>query len=158
GDRVAVMSAGELQQVATPLELYRRPANLFVAGFIGSPQMNLIEAKPVGGQATIGDYQVPADATALGRASGTVTVGVRPEAWRLAGPAEGGLPVRVTVVEELGSDSYVYGTCDVEGTPSTIIVRVSAKDQVGKGETIHVTTDASEVHVFDTTSGLRLSE
>ena len=158
GDRVAVMSAGELQQVATPLELYRHPANLFVAGFIGSPQMNLLEAKSADGHAKIGDYLVPVDPAAAKKMSGDITVGVRPEAWRLVGPQDGGLPVQVTVVEELGSDSFVYGSCDVEGTPSTVIVRVSAKDQVAKGETIHVTTDPADVHVFDTTSGLRLSD
>ncbi|MEX0427656.1 ABC transporter ATP-binding protein [Nocardioides sp. DS6] len=158
GDRVAVMNAGELQQVATPLELYRRPVNLFVAGFIGSPQMNLIQAKAADGQAKIGDYLVPVDPAAAAKMAGDITVGVRPEAWRLVGPQEGGLPVTVTVVEELGSDSFVYGSSDVEGTPSTIIVRVSAKDQVAKGETIHVTTDPADVHVFDTASGLRLSD
>ena len=158
GDRVAVMSAGELQQVDTPLELYRKPTNLFVASFIGSPQMNLIEAKAADGQAKIGDYLVPVDPAAAKKMAGDITVGVRPEAWRLVGPSDGGLPVEVTVVEELGSDSFIYGTSDVEGTPSTIIVRVGAKDSVSKGETIHVTTDPGDVHVFDTTSGLRLSD
>ena len=158
GDRVAVMSQGEIQQVDTPLNLYSRPVNLFVAGFIGSPQMNLIEAKASDGNAKIGDYLVPVDPAAARKMSGDITVGVRPEAWRLVGPGDGALPVSVTVVEELGSDSFVYGSCDVEGTPSTVIVRVSAKDKVSKGDVIHVTTDPADVHVFDTESGLRLSE
>jgi multiple sugar transport system ATP-binding protein len=158
GDRVAVMSQGEIQQVDTPLNLYSRPVNLFVAGFIGSPQMNLIEAKAADGSAKIGEYLVPVDPAAAKKMSGNITVGVRPEAWRLVGPSDGGLPVKVTVVEELGSDSFVYGSCDVEGTPSTVIVRVSAKDKVSKGDVIHVTTDPADVHVFDTESGLRLSE
>jgi multiple sugar transport system ATP-binding protein len=158
GDRVAVMNKGEIQQVDTPLNLYSRPVNLFVAGFIGSPQMNLIEAKAADGDAKIGDYLVPVDPAAAKKMSGNITVGVRPEAWRLVGPSEGGLPISVTVVEELGSDSFVYGSCDVEGTPSTVIVRVGAKDKVSKGDVIHVTTDPSDVHVFDTESGLRLSE
>ena len=158
GDRVAVMNAGELQQVDTPLELYRRPVNLFVAGFIGSPQMNLIEAIAADGKAKIGDYLVPVDPAAAQRMAGRITVGVRPEAWRVVSAAEGGLPVQVTVVEELGSDSFVYGTCDVEGTPSNVIIRVSARDQIGKGDTLYVTTDPRDVHVFDTESGLRLSE
>ena len=71
---------------------------------------------------------------------------------------EGGLPVKVTVVEELGSDGFVYGTSDVEGTPSNIIVRVNGRDSVHKGETIYVTTDPKNVHVFDTDTGARLSE
>jgi multiple sugar transport system ATP-binding protein len=158
GDRVAVMNQGQIQQVDTPLNLYSRPVNLFVAGFIGSPQMNLIEAKAADGNAKIGDYLVPVDPAAARKMSGNITVGVRPEAWRLVGANDGGLPVSVTVVEELGSDSFVYGSCDVEGTPSTVIVRVSAKDKVTKGDVIHVSTDPADVHVFDTESGLRLSE
>jgi multiple sugar transport system ATP-binding protein len=158
GDRVAVMNEGEIQQVDTPLNLYSKPVNLFVASFIGSPQMNLIEAKADNGAAKIGGYTVPVDAAAATTMRGNITIGVRPEAWRLVGAADGGLPVSVTVVEELGSDSYVYGSCDVEGTPSTVIVRVGAKDKVSKGDLIHVTTDPADVHVFDPESGLRLSQ
>jgi len=158
GDRVAVMSMGELQQVDTPLNLYSKPVNLFVAGFIGSPQMNLLEAKAADGQAKIGQYSVPVDPAASSKMSGDITVGVRPEAWRLVSSAEGGLPVHVTVVEELGSDSFVYGTSDVEGTPSNIIVRVPAREQVRKGDMLYVTTDPRDVHVFDTATGLRLSD
>ena len=91
--------------------------------------------------------------------SGNITVGVRPEAWRLVTAEEGGLPINVTVVEELGADGFVYGTSDVEGVPGNVIVRVSqARDSVHKGDTIHVTTDPKNVHVFDTDSGERLSD
>jgi multiple sugar transport system ATP-binding protein len=158
GDRVAVMKLGLLMQVATPLELYDRPVNLFVAGFIGSPQMNLIEATAVDGQAKIGEYLVPVDPTASKKMQGNITVGVRPEAWRLVGGSDQGLPVSVTVVEELGADAFVYGTCGVEGTPSNVIVRVSARDAVHKGDVIHVTTDPKSIHVFDTETGERLSD
>ena len=158
GDRVAVMKDGILQQVDSPLRLYDRPVNLFVAGFIGSPQMNLLEAVAADGKALLGDYDVPVDAAARSKMQGNVTVGVRPEAWRLVGADAGGLPVRVTVVEELGADGYVYGTSGVEGTPNNIIVRISGRDSVKRGDTIHVTTDPSNVHVFDTETGERLSE
>ena len=158
GDRVAVMKSGYLQQVDTPLRLYDKPANLFVAGFIGSPQMNLLEARAENGQARIGEYLVPVDPAASRKMRGNTTVGVRPEAWRIVGPEDGGLPVRVTVVEELGADAFVYGTSGVEGTPNNIIVRVSGRDHVQKGETIHVTTDPANVHVFDTDTGERLSD
>ena len=80
---------------------------------------------------------------------------MRPESWRLVGAEDGGLPVEVTVVEELGSDAFVYGTSGVEGTPSSIIVRVSGRDAVHKGDVIHVTTEPRSVHVFDAASGDR---
>jgi multiple sugar transport system ATP-binding protein len=158
GDRVAVMKDGYLQQVDTPLRLYDKPINLFVAGFIGSPQMNLLEAHVKDGQAQVGDYLVPVDPAAAARMQGNVTVGVRPEAWRIVSENEGGLPVRVTVVEELGADAFIYGTSGVEGTPNNIIVRLSGRDTLHKGETIYVTTDPRHVHVFDTETGARLSE
>ncbi len=158
GDRVAVMKLGEIQQVDTPLNLYDKPANLFVAGFIGSPQMNLLEGVAADGAGVrVGGYHVPADPG--GRSvSGRVTVGVRPESWRIVGAGEGGLPVTVSVVEELGADSFVYGQCDVEGTPSTVVIRVGGRTHPEKGETLHVTTDPSSVHLFDTETGERISD
>ena len=158
GDRVAVMKLGVLQQVDTPLGLYDKPVNLFVAGFIGSPQMNLLEATPQDGKAKIGDYLMPVDAGAAKRMTEQITVGVRPEAWRIVSESEGGLPVRVSVVEELGADAFVYGSSGVAGTPNNIIVRVAGRDTVHKGETIYVTTDPEHVHVFDTIMGERLSD
>ena len=135
GDRVAVMKAGYLQQVDTPLALYDRPKNLFVAGFIGSPQMNLIRGTAGTEEVRLGDYQLPVAAAHLDAAHKDVTVGIRPEAWRLVSKEEGGLPVHVTVMEELGSDGFVYGSCDVEGTPHDLTIRVSGRDTVHKGET-----------------------
>jgi multiple sugar transport system ATP-binding protein len=70
---------------------------------------------------------------------------------------DGGLPVRVTVVEELGADAFVFGSSGIEGAPNNIIVRVSARDSVHKGDTIHVTTDPHSVHVFNTDTGERIS-
>jgi multiple sugar transport system ATP-binding protein len=147
------MNFGVLQQVDTPLKLYDKPANLFVAGFIDSPRMNLIEGKASGGEVHLGSYSLPVGADA----DGSVTIGVRPEAWRLVSKEEGGLPVTVAVVEELGADGFVYGSCDVEGAPHDLTVRIGAREAVRKGDTIYVTTDPHEVHVFDTESGERLS-
>jgi multiple sugar transport system ATP-binding protein len=158
GHRVAVMKLGVLQQVDIPLKLYDKPVNLFVAGFIGSPQMNLIEAQAVDGKARIGRYDVPVDPASEQKMSGNITVGVRPEAWRLVSAEDGGLPIDVTVVEELGADGFVYGTCDVEGTPAQVIVRVTARGTVKPGDRIHVTTDPRQVHVFDTETGERISD
>src|SRR6478609_1973406 len=160
GDRVAVMKDGYLQQVDTPLGLYDKPVNLFVAGFIGSPQMNLLTTHVSDGRAQIGEFLVPVDESSEAKIKpgANITVGVRPEAWRMVSENDGGLPVQITVVEELGSDAFVYGTSGVEGTPSNVIIRVNGRDKVHKGETVYVTTDPHHVHVFDTDTGERLSD
>ena len=120
--------------------------------------MNLLEATTTDdGRARIGDYPVPVDPKAAHTMRGRVTVGVRPEAWRLVSADEGGLPVKVTVVEELGADSFVYGSSDVEGTPNNLTIRISARGTVHKGDVLHLTTDPASVHVFDTETGERLS-
>ncbi|HET7522975.1 MAG TPA: sn-glycerol-3-phosphate ABC transporter ATP-binding protein UgpC [Acidimicrobiales bacterium] len=157
GDRVAVMNLGVLQQVDTPLRLYDRPANLFVAGFIGSPQMNLLQGRADEGAVSIGKYKVPVDAGASKRMNGNVTVGVRPENWRIVSEGEG-LPIEVTVVEQLGADNFVYGTSDVEGIQGHAIVRVSGRDIPRRHDKMYVTTDPQHVHVFDTETGERLSD
>jgi multiple sugar transport system ATP-binding protein len=157
GDRVAVLKDGILQQVDTPLNLYDRPRNLFVAGFIGSPAMNLLNAHSKEGRVRIGDYEIPVDRAAASKANGDITIGVRPESWRLVNEGEG-LPVKVNVVEELGADGFVYGHSGVEGTPYQVIVRIDARRSHHKGDTIYVTTDPHHVHVFDTSSGARLSD
>jgi len=157
GDRVAVLKDGVLQQVDTPLALYRTPANLFVAGFIGSPAMNLLDAEIHDGHAIVGGHRMPVDRAALAKATGAVTIGVRPESFRVVDAGKEGIPVTVTLVEELGADAYVYGTSGVEGTPSSIVIRVPGQINHAKGSTIRVTTDSAAVHLFDTTTGIRLS-
>ena len=156
GDRVAVLKDGILQQADTPLNLYDKPANLFVAGFIGSPAMNLLRAHNIEGHARLGHVEVPIPRDTATKAGGDITVGVRPESWRIVGEGEG-IPVKVTVVEELGADGFVYGTSGEEGTPDQVIVRIDARRNHQKGETLYVTTDPENVHVFDTDSGLRLN-
>ena len=158
GDRVAVLKDGVLQQVDTPLNLYDSPSNLFVAGFIGSPAMNLLRAHNVDGHAKLGHVEVPIDREAASKAGGDITVGVRPEAWRIVEEGEEGIPVKVTVVEELGADAFVYGTSGEEGTPDQVVIRIDARRNHHKGDTFSVTTDPKNVHVFDTESGARLSK
>jgi multiple sugar transport system ATP-binding protein len=159
GDRVAVMSEGELQQVDTPLALYEKPANVFVAGFIGSPQMNLLPATIDGDALKLGDYTVPSGAATVPQGGGGVTVGIRPESWQLAEDGQSGVPVEVLVVEELGSDAYVYGTIDLgNGEEHNVVVRVGARQKVAKGSTLTVVADATQVHLFDGTSGQRLGD
>ena len=156
GDRVAVLKDGVLQQVDTPLALYRTPANVFVAGFIGSPAMNLLDAEIRDGRAIVGGHEIPVDRAALAKATGAVTIGVRPESFRVVGDGQDGLPVKVTLVEELGADAFVYGTSGVEGTPSSIVVRVPGQIDHDKGSTIKVNADSTAVHLFDTATGIRL--
>ncbi|MGH3518130.1 MAG: ABC transporter ATP-binding protein [Haloechinothrix sp.] len=156
GDRVAVLKDGVLQQVDTPLTLYARPVNLFVAGFIGSPAMNLIGADLSHGEALVGDYALPIDREAAARARGAVTLGIRPESWCVIDAAEGGMPITVNLVEELGSDAYVYGTAVYQGAEHDVVVRADGRRGLMKGSTIHVTTDPAEVHMFDQETGLRL--
>ncbi len=155
GDRVAVLKDGILQQVDTPRNLYDRPGNVFVAGFIGSPAMNLIQLPIVEGGVQFGDAVLPIAREVLSKASGSrVTVGIRPEKLTVA---EHGLVVDVDVVEELGSDGYLYGRAQLDGTEHNIVVRVDAISHPRAGERIHLQADASAVHVFDAESGLRLN-
>jgi multiple sugar transport system ATP-binding protein len=157
GDRVAVLDHGLLQQVDTPLALYENPANLFVAGFIGSPAMNLLDAKPDEHGARIGDHVVPMSRAAMSQAAGRrLTVGVRPEAWRIVGNGEAGLPAEVTVVEELGSDAYVHGTTATHTGSADIVVRVDAHRPPARNSTITLAVDAERVLLFDADTGERL--
>ncbi len=166
GDRVAVLKDGYLQQVDTPRNLYDRPANVFVAGFIGSPAMNLVEVDLRNDGAGLGGHVVPlprAALAALGQEGArTATLGFRPESVSLV-PAGQGFPVEIAVVEELGSDAFAYGTAqtgdasgDVAGKLLTL--RVDARKPPAKGETVHVQIRPGESHVFSTGSGLRLSQ
>jgi multiple sugar transport system ATP-binding protein len=160
GDRVAVLKDGVLQQVDTPLALYDRPANLFVAGFIGSPAMNLLPGRPgPDGRVVVDGHELLVDREALARADGEVTIGVRPESWRLVEEGEDGYPVKVAVIEELGADAYLYATPAVEGDHPLrqIVVRVEARRDLMKGSTVRLATTPDKVHVFDTASGARLT-
>jgi multiple sugar transport system ATP-binding protein len=155
GDRVAVLDEGRLQQVDTPLRLYDQPANLFVAGFIGSPAMNLLSGTLTDGKVDVGGYLIPVDRQAAANATGPVTVGIRPDAWRVT-TDEAGLAVRVTVVEELGADAFVYGTVQLEGNDVPVTVRVDPRGTHDKGATISVVVSPAKVHLFDNATGERL--
>lgn len=155
GDRVAVLKDGLLQQVDTPRNLYDRPQNVFVAGFIGSPAMNLVQLQIVDGGVQFGDVVLPVSREVLAKASGSkVTVGIRPEKLT---PAEHGLLVDVDVVEELGSDGYLYGRAHLDGQEQNVVVRVDAISHPRAGEQIHLQADAEALHIFDVESGLRLN-
>ena len=160
GDRVAVMKLGVLQQVDTPLNLYDKPVNLFVAGFIGSPQMNLLEATADDGQAQIGDYLVPVDpARRDSRMHGNITVGVRPEAWRLVSD-ERGRPAGAASPWSRSSAPTASSTAPAtsRARPRNVIVRVDGRDTVAQGRHDLRHHRPEDVHVFDTDTGERLSD
>ena len=158
GDRVAVLKDGLLQQVDTPRNLYERPTNVFVAGFIGSPAMNLLELPVTDGGVQFGGTTYPVRRDILDAAAGhTVTLGVRPEDLVLAGEGEG-LAVEVDVVEELGADAYIYGHTTLNGHSHDMVARVDGRRPPMKGDTVHVRPEQGHVHLFDTASGERLAE
>jgi multiple sugar transport system ATP-binding protein len=160
GDRVAVLRDGILQQIDTPRAIYAEPANVFVAGFVGSPPMNLLEA-PLDerGSVSLGAEKIalPAAAAAAARAAGlaSVVLGIRPEQWRRVDP-DRGVAVEVRVVEELGADSYLYATAEEDGHTHQLVVRHGDGPIPEKGAVLNVAPNPESVHVFSPTSGLRL--
>jgi multiple sugar transport system ATP-binding protein len=153
GHRVAVLKDGLLQQCDTPKALYARPANVFVAGFIGSPAMNLCVA-PSGtnGSLTLGgvSFRVPLDAGS-GR---PVVLGLRPESLELAAD---GVPARVDVVEELGADAYLFCTAEVGGEAVRLVARVDARHVPDRGDRVTLRPLPDEAHLFDAETGERLT-
>jgi multiple sugar transport system ATP-binding protein len=161
GDRVAVLKDGILQQCDTPLGLYQRPANAFVAGFIGSPAMNIREFEVVNGHARMGELDIPLtreELDALGRdGADTVLLGFRPESVDLVGSGEG-FPVVVNLVEELGADAYLYG--NIRGAESMeepdIVTRIEPVKLPSIGEIVYLRVRSGQEHAFSPKTGLRL--
>ncbi len=166
GDRVAVLKDGVLQQCDQPREMYDRPANVFVAGFIGSPAMNFAVVPVDADGVRLGRLQLPlprASIEAVAVEGGSsLTLGFRPESMDITtGP---GLEVEVTVVEELGSDAFLYGSLvdrdvagQVQGAQAAgIVARVDPKDPPRKGDRVRLAIREAELHAFSTVSGLRL--
>ena len=152
GSEVAVFLDGRLQQRSTPRVLYDRPANRFVAGFIGSPPMNLVEAEVVmsdndGRACEVGGQRLalPADAPA-----GAVVVGMRPESLRLAA-TDGDLSGTVTLVEELGAEEIVHVRLD----PTVkLLIRTTGASQLTPGDPTRIAVDPSRLHFFDPSTGI----
>src|SRR5687767_805420 len=139
GDRVAVLDNGVLQQCASPKDLFTDPVNRFVAGFIGSPQMNLLEATVGEDGATYGALTVPLTPEQRGKLTGSnVTLGVRPEDWRVE--HGGGLEIQIAVVEELGSEAYLYGTDPSADaiTDKPIVARAEGLGDTKAGDVVHL--------------------
>lgn len=157
GDRIAVLKDGLLQQVGSPRDLYERPNNVFVAGFIGSPAMNLFQADLTDGGIQFGTAVAAMERDVLAGAKGNkVIVGVRPEDV-VVSKTGAGLEVEVDVVEELGADGYLYGHTELDGQRVDIIARVDGRDHPDAGEKVVVTPEPKHVHAFDAESGDRLN-
>jgi ABC-type sugar transport system ATPase subunit len=171
GDRIAVLSDGRLQQLGPPQELYDTPANVFVAGFIGSPPMNLLRAAARDGRVSAGDFVLER----AGLPDGALIVGLRPEALR---PAVDGMPsvnFRVDVVEPLGDELIVHGSLAAEliaassdaefadgalpvsnGTSVEAVARLDPRDRPAEGSVIRLGIEPQDVHVFDAQTGVAI--
>jgi len=182
GDRVAVLHKGEVLQVGSPRALYERPANLFVAGFIGAPAMNFLPARWTGGrlELPIGTLAVPEGWHGLARAAGSraLVAGVRPEhfsAVRPTGavPAGLALDVQAEVVEWLGADLFVYFDVNLEGFESpalpeesglvrpgqrrrALVARMDPASGVREGDSVRLYLDPVQIHLFEAASGAHL--
>jgi multiple sugar transport system ATP-binding protein len=178
GQRVAVMREGRLLQVDAPQTLYREPLDLFVAAFIGSPAMNLVEATLDGDHVVFGQFRVPLDPgrrPPLGSAE-RVVLGIRPEsfedaAFRNDAPT---IEVRVALLEEVGSDAYVFFQVDAPKITSEVLeasdeeallldatalftARIDPRTRTRAGETLRLAVDPSRFHFFDAETGVRLT-
>src|SRR3954469_18076568 len=171
GDRIAVMSAGRLQQLGAPQDVYDHPANVFVAGFIGSPPMNLLQGVVRDGHVEAGDLTF----ARAGLQGGEVVVGIRPEGLRPVGEADvgPGLAVHVDVVEPLGDEVLVHGSVEardagvqIEPEEATLLVQTADRAAMtvrlvpdmrpSEGSTLHLHVDPKTVHLFDASTGVAL--
>ena len=160
GDRVAVLKDGILMQVDTPRRMYDHPNNVFVAGFIGSPAMNLLEVPVVNDALNFGQLSVPVprDVAAKAEAGGRrITVGIRPEDMDLVGAGQG-IPTTVNLVEELGADAYIYGSVDVNGVRHEVMARVDGRHPPAAAQVVHLAPNQGHLHMFSIETGQRLGD
>jgi multiple sugar transport system ATP-binding protein len=155
GERVAVLQAGQLQQFAAPTELYDRPANVFVASFIGSPQMNRFDALAERDGIRVGTTTLRPDDALLAAAQGhdRLVAGIRPEHLTVG---DGELTVRVGLVEDVGRDSYIYG--QLAGDPGSDVIVGPGREHPRPGDVIKLGVDPAHLHLFDAASGLRVGD
>jgi inositol-phosphate transport system ATP-binding protein len=162
GDRIVVMSAGEVQQIGKPRDVYRHPTNLFVAGFIGSPPMNLMRGRAEGGRIVAGDLSFER----AGVPDGEVAVGFRPEALTLAADDLPSLDFDVDVVEPLGDEIVVHGSTPgtvvesgaeeerqlplaVEGSRAPMVARFSPEHEPETGDRLRLGIAPGHIYLFD---------
>ena len=156
-DRIVVMHDGRIEQIGTPLDLYDRPGNLFVAQFIGSPAMNVVEGtvRRAGGTAhveTVGGARWPLDG-GPGADGQAVAYGIRPEHLTLAS-GRNGVPGEIIVVEPTGAETELL----IKVGDAQIILRTHGRPRVNPDEKVQLAVDPSNVHLFDRASGQRLAQ
>jgi ABC-type sugar transport system ATPase subunit len=149
-DRIVVLRAGRIEQVGTPLEVYNHPANLFVAGFIGSPRMNLLPARVAGsGQVTIGNdtRSIPLPSTGQTASGAGITLGARPEHIDVVDETQADLIITVNLVEQLGGETYLYGSAP--GLPE-LTVRQDGQARYDRNQRVGLRLEREALHLFDT--------
>lgn len=157
-DRIVLLNAGRIEQIGTPLELYTNPASKFVAGFIGSPQMNFLQAKLMNNttiELTNGS-QIKLNHPLMTELEDLV-VGIRPEMLKLVDHPVAGMTLKMQAewIEALGTDTYVYG--NLANSEQTLTARLSGKYRFTSGESLCLTIDPQFIYLFDVDSGLRVS-
>jgi multiple sugar transport system ATP-binding protein len=148
-DRIVVLRAGRIEQVGTPLEVYNHPANLFVAGFIGSPRMNLLPARVAGsGQVTIGNdtRSIPLPSTGQTASGAGITLGARPEHIDVVDETQADLIITVNLVEQLGGETYLYGSAP--GLPE-LTVRQDGQAKYDRNQRVGLRLEREALHLFD---------
>ncbi|MFL5766856.1 MAG: ABC transporter ATP-binding protein, partial [Actinomycetota bacterium] len=170
GDRIVVMSAGEVQQIGRPQAVYREPANLFVAGFIGSPPMNLLRGSARDGRVQAGELQF----TRGGVPDGEIVVGVRPEALTVANDGMPSFDFTVDVVEPLGDEAVNHGTAAgsvvesgaeemdelpllAAGSRAPVVARFQPDDEPAPGDILRLGIPADRIMLFDARSGAAIA-
>ncbi len=158
--KIVVLNGGHIEQVGRPLDLFDRPANLFVAGFIGSPRMNIFDARVTGAERGFlrvhspetGELLVPLGGIEPGRA---VKIGLRPSHFAVGDEAGANAQILVVdQIESLGHETYIYGR--LNGTASTTIIHVQNHLEAEPGDSLPVSPRGGHVHLFDAATGLRL--
>ncbi len=148
-DRIVVLRAGRIEQVGTPLEVYNHPANLFVAGFIGSPRMNLLPARAAGsGQVTIGTHTraIAVPSTGQAASEGDITLGARPEHIEVVDESQADLVITLDLVEQLGGETYLYGSAP--GLPP-LTVRQDGQAKFERNQRLGLRLKREALHLFD---------
>jgi sn-glycerol 3-phosphate transport system ATP-binding protein len=149
-DRLVVLNGGEIEQIGAPLEVYHTPASTFVASFIGSPAMNLLKGELHGDKLALGPSMI--DLAGLAPTSGPVTVGIRAEDLRLAGPGEHAMTVAADYVEELGSQRLVHGNLGDQSLTAVLSPETELKSE------LRLVVATEKLHFFNQETGKRIGD